>query len=219
MFDIEAYKKYEQYFMTEKTESFELLSGKGKLIVSAPHSVEQTRNGSKKFSEPQTGVIAKMLHDELGIPVIYKTKNCGDDANYDAVSPYKDALVEYIKENKIEFMLDLHQLSQKRDVMIDIGTGKYKNVKDPAIVEVAYRIFEKYDLGRIEIDTPFDASYPYTLSSYIARNCNISCLQLELNSKLVRTDSSSSKEEKVFSSLVELIDVIESTLSQNYEKE
>ncbi|MBP3387857.1 MAG: hypothetical protein J6L23_04895, partial [Clostridia bacterium] len=68
-------------------------------------------------------------------------------------------------------------------------------------------------------DTPFDASYPYTLSSYMARNCNISCLQLELNSKLVRTDSSSSKEEKVFSSLVELIDAIERTLSQNYEKE
>lgn len=213
MFDIEAYKNYEQYFETEKENSFELLAGKGKIIVSAPHSVEQTRQGKKKYAEPQTGAIAKLLHDNLGIPVIYKTKNCGDDANFDEASPYKDALVDYIKENKIEFMLDLHQLAPTRDVMIDIGTGKYKNVKDESIVQSAYKVFEKYNLGRIEIDTPFDASYPYTMSSYVSRKCNISCLQIEMNSKIVRTDSKSSKEEKVFLSLVELIETIEKTLS------
>ena len=213
MFDIEAYKKYEQYFETEKENSFELLAGKGKIIVSAPHSVEQTRQGKKKYAEPQTGAMAKMLHENLGIPVIYKTKNCGDDANFDAVSPYKDALVEYVKNNKIEFMLDLHQLAPTRDVMIDIGTGKMKNVKNEVFVKVAYDVFEKYDLGKIEIDTPFDASYPYTLSAYVSRNCDISCLQIEMNSKILRTDSKNSKEEKVFSSLVELIGAIEKILS------
>ena len=107
MFDIEAYKNYEQYFETEKENSFELLAGKGKIIVSAPHSVEQTRQGKKKYAEPQTGAIAKLLHDNLGIPVIYKTKNCGDDANFDEASPYKDALVDYIKENisKIKILI------------------------------------------------------------------------------------------------------------------
>ena len=154
-----------------------------------------------------------MLHENLGIPVIYKTKNCGDDANFDAVSPYKDALVEYVKNNKIEFMLDLHQLAPTRDVMIDIGTGKMKNVKNEVFVKVAYDVFEKYDLGKIEIDTPFDASYPYTLSAYVSRNCDISCLQIEMNSEIVRTDSKNSKEEKVFSSLVELIGAIEKILS------
>ena len=213
MFDIEAYKKYEQYFETEKENSFELLAGKGKIIVSAPHSVEQTRQGKKKYAEPQTGALAKMLHEKLGLPVIYKTKNCGDDANFDAVSPYKDALVEYVKNNKIEFMLDLHQLAPTRDVMIDIGTGKMKNVKNEVFVKVAYDVFEKYDLGKIEIDTPFDASYPYTLSAYVSRNCDISCLQIEMNSKILRTDSKNSKEEKVFSSLVELIGAIEKILS------
>ena len=213
MFDIEAYKKYEQYFETEKENSFELLAGKGKIIVSAPHSVEQTRKGKKKYAEPQTGVMAKMLHEKLGIPVIYKTKNCGDDANFDAVSPYKDALAEYIKNNKIEFMLDLHQLAPSRDMMIDIGTGKQKNVKDEKFVSLAYNIFEKYELGKITIDTPFDASYIYTMSSYIARECGISCLQIEMNSKIVRTDSKYSKEEKVFLSLVELIGELEKILS------
>ena len=213
MFDIEAYKKYEQYFETEKENSFELLAGNGKIIVSAPHSVEQTRHGKKKYSEPQTGALAKMLHEELGLPVSYKTRNCGDDANFDAVSPYKDALVDYIKKNKIEFLLDLHQLAPSRDVMIDIGTGKMKNVKNEEFVKVAYNTFEKYDFGKIEIDTPFDASYPYTLSAYISRECDISCLQIEMNSKIVRTDSKNSKEEKVFLALVELIGELEKILS------
>lgn len=212
MFDIEAYKKYEQYFGTEKESSFELLSGKGKIIVSSPHSVEQTRLGKKKFAEPQTGALAKLLHDKLGIPVIYKTKNCGDDANFDERSSYKDAIVEYIKENKIEYMIDLHQLAPSRDVMIDIGTGKMKNVKNEKIVQIACDVFRKYDLGKLEIDTPFDASYPYTMSSYVSRECDISCMQIEMNSKIVRTDSKNSKEEKVFLALVELIGELEKTL-------
>ena len=113
----------------------------------------------------------------------------------------------------IEFMLDLHQLAPSRDMMIDIGTGKQKNVKDEKFVSLAYNIFEKYELGKITIDTPFDASYIYTMSSYIARECGISCLQIEMNSKIVRTDSKYSKEEKVFLSLVELIGELEKILS------
>lgn len=110
-------------------------------------------------------------------------------------------------------MLDLHQLAPSRDMMIDIGTGKQKNVKDEKFVSLAYNIFEKYELGKITIDTLFDASYIYTMSSYIARECGISCLQIEMNSKIVRTDSKYSKEEKVFLSLVELIGELEKILS------
>ena len=82
-FDATKYQEYEEYFSQEHSSSFQLKSGVGGVMISAPHAVEQTRNGRIKCAESQTGALAKMLHEQLHCPIIYKTKNMGDDANYD----------------------------------------------------------------------------------------------------------------------------------------
>lgn len=205
MFNRTKFHEYESFFQKEHLHSFELLSGKGAVMVSAPHSVEQLRNNQIKYAEPQTGVLTKMLHDTLECPVIYKTKNCGDDANFDEVSPYKQALAEYIKNNNVSFLLDLHQLAPSREAKIVIGTGKFKNVSRVEFVDVAIRAFKSKNIGLIQIDDPFEASYPFTVSSYISSSCNISCLQIEMHSNLVRMDTEESQAEEVFEALVELI--------------
>lgn len=208
MFDKVKFREYEDFFNKEHSQSFEILSGRGPVMVSAPHSVEQTRNGKPKYSEPQTGVLAKMLHDALDCHVIYKTRNCGDDANFDERSSYKDALVEYIKSNDIKFLIDLHQLAPSREVKIDIGTGKFKNISSFAFVNAALKAFSSKNIGLIQIDEPFDASHPFTISSYIATACKISCLQIEMHSNIVRIDTEGSESEKVFDALAELINSI-----------
>lgn len=205
MFDRMKFCEYEDFFQKEHLQSFELLDGKGPVMISAPHSVEQLRNNQIKFAEPQTGVLAKMLHDALDCPVIYKTKNCDDDANFDKVSPYKQALAEYIKNNNIAFLIDLHQLSPTRDVHIVIGTGKFKNVSCAKFVDVAVNSFKSKNISRIQIDDPFEASYPFTVSSYISSLCNISCLQIEIHSNLVRINTKESKVEQIFEALITLI--------------
>ena len=205
MFDRVKFNEYEQFFKQKHSKSFELLEGEGAVIISAPHSVEQTRNGKIKNAEPQTGALAKMLHDVLNCPVIYKTKNCCDDANYDEHSSYKQALLEYIRKNNIAFLIDLHQLAPTRDVKIDIGTGKLKNVFDFEFINIALKVFSSRNIGLIQIDTPFDATYPFTVSSYISSACNISCLQIEMHSNIVRADTNDSQVEKVFDALVDLI--------------
>lgn len=43
-------------------DDFILLNGNKKVMFSAPHSVEKTRDGKIKFSEPDTGEIAKELN-------------------------------------------------------------------------------------------------------------------------------------------------------------
>lgn len=205
MFDICAFQEHVDYFSREHAHSFELLPGNGCVMVSAPHSVSQLRNGQIKYAEPQTGALAKMLHDALGCPVIYKTQNCGDDANYDAVSSYKQTLTEYIRQNNISFLIDLHQLAATRDVMIDIGTGKLKNIACFDYVNAALRAFSARNLGIVQIDTPFDASCPYTISSFVATACNISCLQIEINSRLLWENESCRQAKEVFYALAELI--------------
>lgn len=182
-----AYQKYINYFQSgDITESFVLENGEGSVILSAPHSVEQLRNGNPKYAEPQTGVLAKMLHDELNCPIICKTRNCGDDANYDKHSLYRDALRDYINENRVKYLLDLHQMAPEREENIDLGTGRGVNISpDPLLADIVKKHLSAYHINKISVNALFSASYPYTVSSSIYRECGISCLQIEINSRLL----------------------------------
>lgn len=187
MTDIEHIRELEAFFRADHEKSHEILDGKLNVMVSAPHCVSQTRNGREKVAEVYTGVLAKLLNEEISCPVIYKTKNAGDDANYDKSSPYKDELRDYVKEHRIGFLLDLHELSPVRKIMIDIGTGNFKNIRDRdrAIVNQILYSFGKYKTGIIQLDSPFAGAYHHTVSSTIHRKCGIPCIQLELNSRLL----------------------------------
>lgn len=67
------------------------------VIISAPHAVAQTREGKTKNPEPYSGIIAKLLNKYYGYTILYKSKNCNDDANYDENSPYKDFYMKNVK--------------------------------------------------------------------------------------------------------------------------
>ena len=182
-----SYQEYLDYFQSDDhPESFVLEDGTGKVMISAPHSVEQLREGRIKYAEPQTGVLAKMLREELNCPIICKTRNCGDDANYDEHSLYREALRDYIQQNQIRYLLDLHQMAPERAEKIDLGTGRGVNTyPDPIITEIVKNCFSAEHISGISVDALFVASFPYTVSSCIRRECGISCLQIEINSRLV----------------------------------
>lgn len=185
-----VYEEYLNYFLSkEERPSFQLMDGVGKVMVSAPHSVEQTRNGRIKYGEFQTGVLARVLHDTLNCPVIFKTYNCGDDANYDEVSPYKEALCEYVDQHRIGFLLDLHQLAPWRKENVDIGTGFGNNISGfPEALPIVYNRFLLKNISELTVDHPFDASFPYTVSAYVSSKCGIPCIQIELNTRLLCED-------------------------------
>lgn len=214
MFDRNKYLTYEHFFMESHNHSFEIIDGDLPIMISAPHSVSQTRNNKIKVAETSTGILAKMLHDELNCPIIYKTRNCNDDANYDKKSPYKEALLDYIKEHQIMFLIDLHQLSPTRDIIIDIGTGGFKNISNMDFINIFIKSFSKRNIGIIEIDKPFKASMPYTICSYISSRSNIPCLQLEINTKVL----SALKFETVLKALKEIVTELSYLLGVNHEK-
>ena len=167
------------------TPSFEIKDGNKKIMFSAPHCVEQTRDGRIKSAEGKTGELVRLLNAEADCPVIYKTENRDDDANYDSVSPYKDALCEYVKAHGITMLVDLHELSPARRTLVDVGTGRGKNIKEGEITEFFRNSFCKYPKNSVKIDLPFAGANPRTVSSHIAAECGISCIQLEINCKLL----------------------------------
>lgn len=205
MFENEKAKEYEKYFLKEHEESHMLLSGNRTIMISAPHSVFQTRNDKLKSAERETGVLALMLHDELDCPVIVKTKNCNDDANFDAKSPYKDDLVKYIKSNGIKFLIDLHQLSPKRDIIFDVGTSNLIGAENGEILNLILKCLTQKKLGILQINKLYDGSYPYTVSAHVSKTCNVPSIQLEMNTKLFATKKRGNHLKDVYEALENFI--------------
>ena len=201
--------KYRNYLKEDYEQSFVVFSGKGKVFLSCPHAVSQLRNGATKAAEPETGVIALTLNEMYGYPVIVKTSNKGDDANYDAVSPYKDECVKQINDNHYRCLLDLHLLNSSRAMDINIGARGGQNIKDDKILNKVINAFNKHGFTSVTIDKPFGAFNPNTISTYINKQTGIDTLQIEINSKLVydkqNHDYKNTKIDKILETLNEII--------------
>jgi hypothetical protein len=175
------------YFTDEEHHcSFELLDGIGETLLSAPHAMLQTRNGSVKCAERFTGMLNRLLHERIGCPVIYKTRHLCDDANHDPVSDYRDALCRYVKQNGIQFVIDLHQMKPERDVDVCIGTGFGRNLMGRTdISDTVADAFRRQGVKRITVDKPFSAVGPNTVCATVAARCRVPAVQVEISTRLL----------------------------------
>lgn len=182
--------------------------GTKQILISCPHSASQTRNGIHKSSEPETALLAIQLN-KLGFPILLKTSNENDDANYDLALPYKSELLKIINENSIKFVLDLHQLNPKREIDICLGTGgdSHKNLLNyNYLIKPINEYLEKSGF-LTTINNPFGATKINTISAYLASN-NIPAIQVEMNSKIL-TNHYGKEFEKVYNSLLLILNYIE----------
>ncbi len=202
-----SYERYLKYFKSRlPRRSFAIEAGSGPVMISAPHSVEQTRAGRIKYGEYHTGVLARMLHDETGCHIIYKSHNKHDDANFDRTSPYRDALIDFVKQNGVRLVIDLHQMSAQRSELIEIGTGEGKNVAaDPAAVDELIGCFQKRGFEKIVMDGNFPATYQNTVSASVSRECGIACIQIEFNTRLLSNEFRGCRYSDVLEALKEFI--------------
>lgn len=174
-------QKFER--LKKENKNFTKLNGLKRILISCPHSVEQLREGRIKFSEPQTAIIALYLNN-LGYPCFIKTTNENDDANYDKDSIYKNELVDFCKQNDIQFVIDLHQLKKERPMQICLCTGGENNKNLCGKLNFLELFFSLKDKYILTINDPFSAHGENTVSSFLAKN-NIPSLQIEINSGLL----------------------------------
>ena len=196
------------YFTDEDHKaSFEILSGTGSVMFSAPHAVLQTRNGTNKAAERYSGILCKILNEEYKYPVIYKTRHLMDDANYDEISDYREALCRFLKKNTIRYLIDLHQLNPDREMDICVGTGYGKNIFGKReLVDIVRDCFLPNGIRNITVDDPFPAANPHSVCATVAQCCDIPAIRLEINSKLLIQGSDGYRLSSVIQSLHELAD-------------
>ena len=171
--------------MEMKESSFEVIRGKEKVILSAPHNAKHIREDNIRPRETKTGVIVKTLSKKYNTFGIYKTSaDCNNDANWDEKCLYKERIKKLVKKENIKCLIDFHGMAAYRvqDICIGINGGKniYNNYD---IVNCMIEIFHKYGFKNVTIDEPFGAVHEYCVSTYIARECKIPTFQIEINLK------------------------------------
>lgn len=182
---------------------FTWLDGNSGIVFSAPHNVEQYRDGTIKKAEPNTGPIVIEMNRKHGCPCIYRTAYGLSDPNYDRESEYRDFLIKKIEGQKSTILLDLHQMDSSREMDICIGTGRGRNILGRHdIAEILKEAFVKNNIRNVTIDDPFPASYRFTVSSVVSRSCSIPSVQIEMNAGLFTDDA---KERRVYSSFDDII--------------
>lgn len=168
--------------LIEKEKGIAVFKGEIPILLSAPHSVEQTRDGKLKYGEGRTASIVQTIHEREGCFATFKTMNFQDDANYDDRNYYKDELISIVKNYDIKLLLDFHIMEQSREHNIDIGTGVGKNILNREdLLQIIKRDFETNAIGKVEVDYLFSASFKNTVSASISRECHIPCFQIEIN--------------------------------------
>ena len=87
----------------EEIKDFEIIERNFPIIISAPHSTKQLRNGKVQSKENYTDILATNVSDKENVSCIYKTTFLNDDANADEESNYKNALKEYVIANDVKY--------------------------------------------------------------------------------------------------------------------
>ncbi len=181
------------------------LGGKNNVIISAPHGVSQIRENKIKLREVGSLTTALFLYNMTGSYLISKTRNNGDDANYDKESDYKKDLLKMIAKNKIRYLLDFHGLNEKREIDINLGTNFGKNIQNakPQFEDlVAILAKNKF---KVTIDSPFTAGERTISGSIKAKIDNIFTLQIEINSGITNRRENYPKYKKLLQILIKWI--------------
>ena len=158
-----------------------ILNGDNKVLISAPHGVNQVRLGKLKYKEIGSLAVALYLRNNTNSFLIAKTKNNYDDANFDENCKYRKSIERIVKQQKIKYLLDIHGLSAKRNIDVNFGVHLGDNIKTNP------KQFEKLN-GQlinsgfaVSIDKPFMAGAKTISGSIKKKFGDIFTLQIEIN--------------------------------------
>lgn len=213
---------------------FVIEEGNIPIMISAPHAINQFREGQVKWADMYTGGIARYLQEITGCHLIYSCMFSESDPNYDAPgnNKYQEALQEYISTHKVLLLLDLHGAAKKREYAVEMGTAPEQDQipgvvyeEDPSlhqykfIDDVVKKIFEnrfaelQIEQKNVWKNVVFDAGDQNTVTKYISENTDTPCIQLEINGNYRNPDN-----KEAFIALVDaLINIVNYFATLNWE--
>jgi len=171
------------------------------ILFTAPHTMDQLReDGTVKVSEPYTKAIALYLNKYCNVHCMIKIKDTGLDANRDNHDNFKKELLEYVKNNNIKLVIDLHGANINRDFDVEFGTLNNLSADFSTIKELEESFIEN-GISNIEQNDPFKGG---AITQYLYNFKDIDVIQLEIN-KRYRDSSNIDNLERLVNSLINFI--------------
>lgn len=183
------YKEYFDFFGIQHDLPYIIKKGVVPVIISAPHTYEHYREGRTKVAEQGAGVIAFALNKLCGTHCMVKAQVNDDDPNYNDDSPYKKALAQYMIDNGVKYLIDLHELAPSRPTDINPMINGGKNIKGNEVLYL--KIKQRFAQSGFTLteDFPYAGKTDRRLTAYVNKATGLFSLQMELNSKLLYTEN------------------------------
>lgn len=157
-----------------------LVKGEIPVLITAPHTMEQVKNdGTIKYSEPYTKAIALYLNEVCSSSYLIKTKDTGMDSNRDNHDEFKEDLVNFVKDNDIKLVIDLHGADHNRDFDVEFGTMNNLTADFSTIKELEEALRHN-GIVNIEHNDPFKGG---AITQYLYNIKDVEVIQLEINGR------------------------------------
>lgn len=185
--------------LEENTYIFKI--GSVPVMLTAVHTMEQIKeNGDIKFSEPYTKAIAKYVSENTDSSYFIKVKDTKIDSNSLVIDEFKERLLQYIKDNNIKLVIDLHGASIERDFDVEFGTLNNLSADFSTIRELE-DAFKEVGVKDVKYNNPFKGG---GITQFIFDKTDIDVIQIEINGKF-REFSNCEKIEKICNALINFI--------------
>jgi len=167
-----------------KFEEINSKKGTNNILLSAPHTFMHEKNGKNKSKDYLTYAWRRVISELSNSHVIYINKEIDYDPNSDIENNfYYEYIKKYVRENSIEYVIDLHSLSENNDSDFDIGVNNYKNVNnDTTLIKDIIKELNKYNLGNITVDKLFKSG-KNTICSRVHKDLGVKSIQFEIGQK------------------------------------
>ncbi len=177
------------------------------ILISAPHSTAHERNGRIKEEEEFTSAFAQHIANLTGAHAFYTQYQSARDPNWYSDAPYKQALHHTIKQHNIQFVLDLHGMSNRYKIGLALGTmnGRSCPAYEPALLNSLHeggftsvsqktaRTIKKIKWDHLIVNHKrFTGGLASdTITRFVSQNIGVPAAQLELSSsvRIVRRGS------------------------------
>lgn len=194
--------------------NYKIIIGQVPILLSAPHTVRQLRDGEMKERDGMTGGLAEYLCEQFGLWGVIRTWNAADDPNYgrDARSEnYRCEVARLVREQGIKWMIDLHGCRNKYGFDLDIGVNDGRNLACTLgeVRELA-ECWRKSGLD-VRVDEQFQAHGDQAVSNYVHRATGANCLQIEASSTIRTTGEGL---EKFCVGLAQVLEKLKNSLAQ-----
>ncbi len=186
--------------LSDSNEEYIMRNGTIPIILTAVHTMQQDKWNIIKKSEPFTKAIAKYVAEQVNCSYYIKLKDNKIDSNSLKTDEFKNKLRDYIVENNIKLLIDIHGADRNRDFDVEIGTLNNLSAAYSTTKELGEAFIET-GIKNIKFNDPFKGG---GITQFIYANTDIDIIQIEINRKY-RDYNNFDNIEKICQSLINFI--------------